>query len=217
MLKEHQLNSEGYIDETTAKQLGKIKAVDAIITGTFSVLNTTIKARVKVLDTETALQFAAKMTSLPLNENVASYLGISIKGGNTTNKGFNAPLSSNETINNPETVDSKCKKMSTGDFCFSNALNEKVIITIHYFTTPDLKEHYNANKTIILDTKETKCIYGLVNRPFSYYVAYWKDYVDDEKFKGNQNSLRDQRYYKFLKDKGELKVETCKSKTFTIK
>ncbi|MEM9144285.1 MAG: FlgO family outer membrane protein, partial [Bacteroidota bacterium] len=125
LLKEHQLNAEGYIDENTAKELGKIVAVDAIITGTYSVLNTNIKVRAKALDTETALQFAANMGNLPLNENIASYLGVSVNGGNSTNRGFNTPLSSNETINNPDTVDPACKKNRTGDFCFSNSSNEK--------------------------------------------------------------------------------------------
>ena len=37
LLKEHKLNAEGYIDENTAKELGKIVAVDAIITGTYTV------------------------------------------------------------------------------------------------------------------------------------------------------------------------------------
>lgn len=216
LLKEHQLNSEGYIDENTAKELGKIVAVDAIITGTFSVLNTNVKVRAKVLDTETALQFAASMANLPLDENVASYLGISLNGGNTTNKGFNRPLGSNESVNNPQTVDEACEKSKTGDFCFSNTLNEKIIIKVAYFT--DEKDtSKNTYKTVILDAKETKCVYGLLNRPFNYYVATFKDFSDDEKFKGNESALNNNNYSKLLKDKGELKVETCKSKTYTIK
>lgn len=217
ILKEHKLNSEGYIDKATAKELQKIIAVDAIVTGTYTVLSTKIKVRAKVLDTETALQFAANMASLPMNEDVNSYLGIAVNEGNNPNKGFNTPLNSNETINNPETVDPKCKKMQTGDFCFSNALNEKVVVKIIYFTTPDTKFNNNSNKTIILDAKETKCLYGLVNRPITFYIATWKNYIDDGKFRGYESYLSRDHYNKFLKDKGELKVETCKSKTYTIK
>ena len=217
LLKEHKLNAEGYIDSKTAKELQKIIAVDAIITGTYTVLSTTIKVRAKVLDTETALQFAANMASLPMNEDVSSYLGISINGGNTTNRGFNTPLGSNETVNNPETIDPNCKKMSTGDFCFSNALNEKVIVQVFYFRYADLKNNYKDSKTIILDTKDTKCLYGILNRPITFYVALWKDFVNEEKFKGSESALNHYSCQKFLKDKGELKVETCKSKTYTIK
>ncbi len=216
LLKEHQLNSEGYIDGATAKQLGKITAVDAVITGTYTVLNSVVKVRAKVLDTETALQFAASMGNLPLNENISSYLGISVNGGNSTNKGFNTPLNSNETVNNPETVDSECAKNKTGDFCFNNAINEKVIIRIRYYSNIDSK-NWNSYKNIILDAKETKCIYGLTNRPFSYFITTWKNFNDDEKFKGRDYTISSNSHSRFLKDQGELKVETCKSKTYTIK
>lgn len=216
ILKEHKLNSEGYIDEATAKQLGKIIAVDAIITGTYTVLNNSVKVRAKVLDTETALQFAANMGNLPMNENIASYLGISVKGGNAANKGFSKPLNSKETINNPKTVSADCKKKNIGDLCFYNALSEKVVIKFYYY--PNMEYKYQNNyKFIILDSKETKCIYSLASRPSTYYVALWKDYVDEEKFRGSENFISYRDRVKYLKDKGEIRVETCKSKTFTIK
>jgi TolB-like protein len=214
LLKEHQLNSEGYIDDKTAKQLGRIIAVDAIITGTFTVLETKIKVRAKVLDTETALQFAAAMASLPINEDVASYLGVSVNGNNTTNKGFNRQLGSNETLNNPETVDQKCKEESFGDFCFYNALNEKVIMRIKYYKELGSK-FQQGSKTIILKPQETKCIYKLLNKPISYHVATWSAF--EKELQGREASISDYRYTKYLIDKGELKVETCKSKTYTIK
>ncbi len=216
LLKEHQLNAEGYIDENTAKELGKIVAVDAIITGTYTVLNSVIKVRAKVLDTETARQFAANIASLPLDENIASYLGVSVNGGNSPNRGFNVPLGSNETVNNPDTVDPSCKKNSTGDFCFSNALNEKVILRIGYFENEE-DRYPNTYRTIILNTRETKCVYAITNRPFNYFIATWKDFNSEEKFNGNESKLNNSGYSKFLKDKGELKVEVCQSKTYTIK
>ncbi len=216
LLKEHKLNSEGYIDKQTAKELQKIIAVDAIITGTYTVLSTTIKVRAKVLDTETALQFAANMASLPMNEDVNSYLGIAVNGGNSPNKGFNRPLGTNETINSPKTVNQNCKKLQTGDFCFSNTLNEKVIVKIKFFTSPT-DHSANSHKTIILESRETKCFYSLINRPFYFYVATWENFIDSEKLKANESHLSYSPYYKYLKDKGELKVETCKSKTYTIK
>lgn len=106
--------------------------------------------------------------------------------------------------------------MQTGDFCFSNALNEKVIVRIGYYKDANTGNR-NSAKTLILDSKETKCVYGLINRPFNYFIALWKDYISDEKFKGSESALNSYSFSKFLKDKGELKVETCKSKTYTIK
>lgn len=75
ILKEHRLNAEGYIDEKTTKRLGKIAAADALVVGTYSIFNSEIKVRAKVLDTETALQFAGVIGTLPMNANIAKFLG----------------------------------------------------------------------------------------------------------------------------------------------
>lgn len=213
ILKEHKLNSEGYIDKATAKELQKIIAVDAIITGTYTVLSTTIKVRAKVLDTETALQFAANMTSLPMNEDVNSYLGIAINGGNSPNKGFNTPLNSNETINNPETVDSKCKEEKFGDLCFYNATSTKLVIRAKHYRED---EGSSVNMTdIFIDPSETKCIYKIKNRILSYYAIKWE--VFQKELEGGLYKLHQDGNARHLFDKGEIKIETCKSKTYTIK
>ncbi len=75
VLKEHQLSDDGYIDEKTAKQLGKFSAADAIVVGTYTILRTGIKLRVKVLDTETALQVAGISGNLPMTPDIARKLG----------------------------------------------------------------------------------------------------------------------------------------------
>lgn len=75
ILKEHRLNAQGYIDENTAKQLGKIIAADAVIVGSYSVSNSEIRVRVKVLDTETALQWAGTMGNLQMTNEAARMLG----------------------------------------------------------------------------------------------------------------------------------------------
>ena len=139
LLKEHKLNADGYIDQATAKELGKIIAVDAIITGTYTILHNQIKVRAKVLDTETARIFAADIANLPLNDNVSSYLGVNPNGSNTTNKGFNSPLNSNETLNDPETVAEDCKKNLTGDLCFANSSKEKLAILVKYLALPTVQ------------------------------------------------------------------------------
>ena len=213
LLKEHQLNAEGYIDENTAKELGKIVAVDVIITGTYTVLNSVIKVRAKALDTETALQFAASMGNLPLNENIASYLGVSINGGNTTNRGFNIPLSSKETFNNPETVNAKCSEENFGDICFYNTTNTKLVLRAKHFRED---EGSKVNMTdIFLDPSETKCLYQIKNRTLSFYIVKWE--VFQKELEGGLYKLHQDVTAKYLFDRGQLKVETCKSKTYSIK
>ncbi|WP_350293563.1 FlgO family outer membrane protein [uncultured Croceitalea sp.] len=213
LLKEHKLNADGYIDENTAKELGKIVAVDVVITGTYTVLNSIIKVRAKALDTETALQFAANMGNLPINDNIASYLGISVNGGNTTNRGFNTPLSSKETINNPETVDSKCSKENFGNVCFYNTTSTKIVLRAKHFRQD---EGSSVNMTdIFIDPGETKCMYKIKNRTLSFYIVKWD--IFQKELNGGLYKLHQDPTAKYLLDKGELKVETCTSKTYTIK
>ncbi|MEO9511879.1 MAG: FlgO family outer membrane protein [Flavobacteriaceae bacterium] len=75
ILKEHRLNAEGYVDERTAKRLGKIIAADAIVVGTYTIFSSEIRVRVRVLDTETALQFAGAIGNFSMNDNIARLLG----------------------------------------------------------------------------------------------------------------------------------------------
>lgn len=75
LLKEHRLQSDGYIDEKTTKQLGKFIAADAVVVGTYSVLKSEIKIRLKVLDTENALQIGGVIKTLQMTDNIARLLG----------------------------------------------------------------------------------------------------------------------------------------------
>lgn len=75
LLKEHGLNDDGYINEKTAKELGKFVAADAVVVGSYTILRTEIKLRIKVLDTETALQITGISGSLPITPNIARKLG----------------------------------------------------------------------------------------------------------------------------------------------
>jgi len=202
LLKEHRLNSEGFIDENTAKEIGKISAADAIITGTYSVLGKDkVKIRVKVLDTETALQFAASMGLLSLNEGLMDIANTSYDAGGTKTKGVSE--------GNQDCQDSK------GTICFYNTKSEKMIVSIRYFKYLDPNRNTKNNKTLIIDVGETKCIYELYNREAEYFVATFESFNTD--FKGAEHSLFSQSYVKFLDDKGQIMVEACKEKTFTIK
>lgn len=79
ILNEHQLKSDNYIDPESAKELGRILAVDYIVTGNVHVIGEIVKVRVKVLDTETAHTIVASQMQLPIDKNIASYIGIRLK------------------------------------------------------------------------------------------------------------------------------------------
>ena len=213
ILKEHKLNAEGYIDQETAKELGKIAAVDAIITGTYSLLPTRVKVRVKVLDTETALQFAANIGDLPINRELRGYLNLDSKESTVAKKEKdNSTLSnSNESIDTSKEVDSECKTEKFGDFCFKNTSEEKVVLYLTYS-----RRGLNLSKTIFIESEETKCLYKFQNGIIiKYYIATYDTF--NGYFNGRASYLDNSNYINSLKDSGELKAETCKSKVFTIK
>lgn len=174
IMEEHKLNSEGYIDSETAKKLGYLNAADAVITGTVDVLKTTLKVRIKVIDTETSLQIAAEMNFLPMDENICSFLG---KRCDQLNKKTETPvepekfkihyrdLNTNESYDHSANVNPNCIKRKTGDYCFKN--NTKTDFEIHY--GPRREE-----LVVTIKPKETFCFNDqpIENKPF--YVSYEK-------------------------------------------
>lgn len=54
LLLEHELSSTGLIDPQTARELGKIAGVEALVTGSITPFGDSIRVAVKVLDTDTA-------------------------------------------------------------------------------------------------------------------------------------------------------------------
>jgi curli biogenesis system outer membrane secretion channel CsgG len=54
ILKEHELSQTGLIDPQTARELGKITGVEALITGTITPFGESVRVAIKILDTMTA-------------------------------------------------------------------------------------------------------------------------------------------------------------------
>ena len=85
ILQEHRLAASGIIDPQTARQLGKIAGVQALVTGNITPLGDTIRVSIKVLDAETATVIAMTMMDVPRTEAmivlVKQGLGTSSTGG----------------------------------------------------------------------------------------------------------------------------------------
>jgi curli biogenesis system outer membrane secretion channel CsgG len=64
LLSEHKLSSTGLIDPKTARELGKIAGVDALVTGTITPFGDSIRLSIKVLDTETAKVISASTANI---------------------------------------------------------------------------------------------------------------------------------------------------------
>ncbi len=187
--------AEGYIDANKAKELGKILAVEAIVIGTYTVLTRTLKLTLKALDVNSGFVIAATMKDLPINEDAGALLGISIgTGDNNANKEFNnRPLNTNESYNNPETVNKKCEKENTGDFCLENRTKTKKLISI------GKRGSSNEIASMTLDINQTQCFYNLEAINYGYVI-----------YTGTEPRYPSERT-------GQILIEKCKSKTLVIK
>jgi curli biogenesis system outer membrane secretion channel CsgG len=117
---EHNLNSEGLINPTTAKQFGMLIAADAYVTGTVFVFSATVlRLKVKLVDTETGQILAAASGKLPIDYDMAQYLGI------TNWKQGKKEAALNKSTN------PNCDVQNVGDYCFENKGRETCTVKIH--------------------------------------------------------------------------------------
>ena len=80
ILAEHKLTITGLIDESTAKQLGKILGADAICSGTVTDLVNAVKVNARLISTETGAIFAVAAVEIRKDEAIESLM-------NNTNAG----------------------------------------------------------------------------------------------------------------------------------
>ncbi len=64
IIKEHKLSETGIIDPQTARKLGKIAGVDALVTGTLTPFGDSVRLAVKILDTESAKIIDAQRSNI---------------------------------------------------------------------------------------------------------------------------------------------------------
>jgi hypothetical protein len=189
------LIAEGYIDANNAKQLGKILSVEAIVVGNYTVLSSSLSLTLKALDVNDGFVIAQSLKDLPIDKDAAALLGISPLDGsqsNLSNKGFdNRPLNSNESYNNPETVNKECQTKNTGDYCFQNLTNLNIRVRIDI---PKVGLMF-----LTLKPGQTQCFYN-INSGAVEYCLMNADIWGSSCFSD-----------------GQILIEKCKSKTFVIK
>jgi len=81
IIKENKLSATGLIDPETARKLGKIAGVDALITGTLTPLGDSVRITVKILDSSTAEVIDATSGNLPKTEAVNVLFATSLTAG----------------------------------------------------------------------------------------------------------------------------------------
>ena len=75
VLDEHKLTLTGFVDESTAKKLGKILGVDAICSGTVTDLGNYVKINARIVSTETGSVFAVAAGKIVKDEEVKKLMG----------------------------------------------------------------------------------------------------------------------------------------------
>ncbi|HWB64824.1 MAG TPA: CsgG/HfaB family protein [Chitinophagales bacterium] len=208
IMKEMKLNAEGYIDESSAKQLGKLLSADAIVSGNYVVLGHRISVTLKVFDTETAYLIAGSRKDIPLTDDACALLGINCTGENnnqavnnsTSSRGFNAPVQSGENYNNPETVSKDCEGKNFGDYCFENKKDALLEIT---YAKPETS--WNTLGTLRISPGQTQCIYQLASGVYDFDIIVFSYTPSIHSYTTRTANL-----------KGQFLVEKCKSKTYSI-
>ena len=144
MMAEHHLNEEGLIDPRTAKKFGMIIAADAYITGKILLMGTHVRLNVFAIDTETGERIASLFKRIPLDQELADFLGI---------KNFRQQLKRQELYrsSNPD-----CATQGVGDMCFVNKTNKTLNLQIS-----ESSYSHGAGKRMSLQPGERKCFNDL--------------------------------------------------------
>ena len=80
LVQENKLSATGLIDPATAKKLGQIAGVDALVTGTLTPFGDTVRLALKVLDTSTARIVAATTAEIPKTKAIEELIARGIGG-----------------------------------------------------------------------------------------------------------------------------------------
>jgi TolB-like protein len=80
LVQENKLSATGLIDPATAKKLGQIAGVDAIVTGTLTPFGDTVRLTLKVLDTSTARIVAATTAEIPKTKAIEELVARGVGG-----------------------------------------------------------------------------------------------------------------------------------------
>jgi hypothetical protein len=80
LVQENKLSATGLIDPATAKKLGQIAGVDAIVTGTLTPFGDTVRLTLKVLDTSTARIVTATTAEIPKTKAIEELVARGVGG-----------------------------------------------------------------------------------------------------------------------------------------
>ena len=173
IIKEHKLSKTGLIDPKTARELGKIVGVEALITGTLTPFGDSIRIAVKILDTSTAVIIDANGGNIPKIDAIKKLEEISVRENqqNQTNYSSSNSTSSLKTIAKVEadglTFELEGCNLSDSTvtchfFITSNDQDQQISISSNSRMFDNHGIEYFANKQV-----------GLSNKSGSYGVSHF--------------------------------------------
>jgi len=146
---EHKLAMSGVIDPATAKKLGQIAGVDALVTGTITPFGDSVRIAVKILDTATAKVIGASSGGIPKTKAIEELLGRGIEGGTIPGSTTTSPPVKPKALAKFEVDDftfeaRSCKWSSEGKvLCFVGVINNQA--NTRYLSV------YGGNDTLLID------------------------------------------------------------------
>jgi len=84
LVQENKLSATGLIDPATAKKLGQIAGVDAIVTGTLTPFGDSVRLTLKALDTSTARIVAATTAEIPKTKAIEELIARGVGGAGSS-------------------------------------------------------------------------------------------------------------------------------------
>ncbi len=189
---EHQWNEEGFIDPATAKEVNKLVAADAIITGTVDYTLHHLRVRIKIIDTETGKQIAAAIKTVRPDESLKFILSEEYENRkvNITKKRRVLDV---EDENDPRSTDEDCERQKTGDYCFKN--NTKYVYQIQVL---NFHGKNTAPRNITIKPGQNSCLFNVPEKMYSFKANILEGIVS------------------YLQDSGTFRVKKCKSFTYVI-
>lgn len=132
LLKEHKLSQSGVIDPSTAKKLGQIAGVDALVTGTTTDLRDSVRLSVKILITETAKIIGASSCDIAKTKAIEELLGKEI----STEAGGEAPSTTKSLLQSVEAKGflfefQSCKLLGRTVSCSLLVTNKRDVRELH--------------------------------------------------------------------------------------
>ena len=165
MMQEHRLNEEGLIDPSTAKKFGMLIAADVYITGKVMLFGTSIRLHVFAIDTQTGERVFSGFKRIPLDEDMASFLGI---------KDYKKRKDKEEMY---KSTNPNCAAEKVGDYCFVNKTSNR--LTVYLQNLKDSQFYGGYIRNLSLNPNEKKCFKNLPEGGYKYIARKSQVYIGD--------------------------------------